>query len=334
MPRLSDEQITQARNIDVLDYLQTYEPGTVRKCGANEHCLVEHDSFKMSNNKWFWWSRDFGGYSALDFLVKVRGLHFVDAVKSLTDGMYFSSYHENDSRKDNNTSYKTSPPPKLKPKAPPKPQKPFTLPKAHRNADRVIAYLRGRGISKEIINRCIKAGILYESTARRCVFVGKDGNIPKFACERGTTDDWKKDVAGSNKQFSFTLPPENPNSQNLIVTESPIDCLAHFSIHELGQTGFDGHRLSLGGVSSLALTSFLERNPQISNIQLCLDNDKAGMEATNRIIKELLSDRRYGNIKITVAPPPIGKDYTDTLQAIQQLNMKQHKSNRSHEAVF
>ena len=63
MPRLTDEQIAQARNIDVLDYLQTYEPGSVRKSGANEYCLVEHDSFKMSNNKWFWWSRDFGGYS-------------------------------------------------------------------------------------------------------------------------------------------------------------------------------------------------------------------------------------------------------------------------------
>ena len=147
MPRLSDEQIAKARSIDVLDYLQTHEPGSVRKCGANEHCLVEHDSFKMSNNKWFWWSRDFGGHSALDFLVKVRGLHFVDAVKSLTDGVHHSINHEN-------SSYKTAEPPKPKPKAKPKPKKPFVLPKANKNSDRVIAYLRGRGISKEIINLC------------------------------------------------------------------------------------------------------------------------------------------------------------------------------------
>ena len=93
--------------------------------------------------------------------------------------------------------------------------------------------------------------------------------------------------------------------------------MAHASIHEMGQTGWDGHRLSLGGVSSVALYGFLERNPQITSIQLCLDNDKAGHEATNRIIRELLSDKRYGNIKIEIAPPPIGKDYADTAKAIQ-----------------
>ena len=88
-------------------------------------------------------------------------------------------------------------------------------------------------------------------------------------------------------------------------------------------------------ISSLALISFLERNPNITNIQLCLDNDKAGKEATSRIIKELLSDKRFSHMKITVAPPPIGKDYADTLKAIQQLNKEKSKSNyRPHEAVF
>ena len=327
MPRLSEEQIAQARSIDLLDYLQTYEPSNVRKCGANEYRMVEHDSLKISNGKWFRHSRQYGGHSALDFLVKVRGVHFVDAVQSLTAGRYFSQDRDK-------TISKASPTLPRPPPKPAKPTKPLSLPKPNKNCDKVFAYLRGRGISKTAINHCITAGTLYESTAHRCVFVGKDGDKPKFACERGTADDWKKDVAGSNKQFSFTLPPENPNSQNLVVTESPIDCLAHFTIHEIGQTGFDGHRLSLGGVSSLALTSFLERNPQISNIQLCLDNDKAGKEATARIVKELLGDKRFSNLKITVAPPPIGKDYADTLQAVQQLNMQQHKIHRSNEAVF
>jgi hypothetical protein len=136
MPRLSDEQIAQARSIDLLDYLQTYEPGNVKKSGANEHCMVEHDSLKMSNGKWFRHSRQYGGYSALDFLVKVRGVHFVDAVESLTERRYFSQDH-----------YKTmskADPPLQRP-----PSKPFTLPKPNRNPDRVIAYLRGRGIDKD-----------------------------------------------------------------------------------------------------------------------------------------------------------------------------------------
>ncbi|MCL1882470.1 MAG: DUF3991 and toprim domain-containing protein [Defluviitaleaceae bacterium] len=317
MPRLSEAQIEQARSMDLLDYLQTYEPHNVRKSKgrANQHEMVEHDSLKMSNGKWYRHSQGVGGYSALDFLVKIRGVHFVDAVLSLTGG--YAIPPEQDM-----TASKARPPPK-----PPSKPKPFTLPKPNRNADRVVAYLRGRGISKTVINRCILAGLLYENDKHRCVFVGKDGDKAKFACERGTADDTKKDVAGSDKRFSFTLPPENPNGSNtLAVFESPIDSLAHFSIHEMGQTEWDGHRLSLGGVSSLALISFLERNPDITNIQLCLDSDKAGKEATQRIIGELLSDKRFSDKTIIVAPPPIGKDYADTLKAIQQLHMEKSKT--------
>lgn len=183
----------------------------------------------------------------------MRGVPFVDAVLLLTEGRYFSQYQEN-------TAPKASPSPKP-------PPKPFSLPKPNKNNDKVFAYLRGRGISGTVISRCIKQGTLYENSNHRCVFVGKDGDKPKFACERGITEDLKKDVAGSDKRFSFTLPPENPNSQNLVVTEAPIDCLAHFSIHEAGQTGFDGHRLSLGGVSSLALTATQRPKQKLSIIK-------------------------------------------------------------------
>ena len=318
MPLLSDEQIEAARSVDVLEYFERHAPGSIRKSSSNEYCLVEHPSFKMSNGKWNWWSRGYGGFSALDYLMKVHNMGFVDAVQSLTEGIY----------QDRELPKMNSPP---KPK---KPSKPFKLPKANINNDRVYAYLRGRGISKEIIKRCMDAGILYESVQQRCVFVGKDGATPKFACERGIADDWKKDVAGSNKKFSFNLPPENVEAgtcDTLAVFESAVDVLAHSSIHDLGQTGWAGHRLSLGGTSSLALNSFLERHPEIKNIKLCLDNDVAGKGATERIIKELLSDKRYSHAKIAIAPPPIGKDYTDTLQAIRQLNIE--KSTDRQKAV-
>jgi len=321
MPRLSDEQILKARDIDLLTYLQTYEPGSIRKNRAGEYYMVEHDSLKLSNGKWFRHSTRQGGHSALDFLIKIRGVPFVDAVQSLTSGYVF-------------TYYKAEPPPK-RPAI--KQSKSFALPKPNRNNDRAVAYLRGRGISKEVINKAVLAGVIYGNIKHRCIFVSKDENgVAKFACERGTVDDLKKDVAGSSKKYDFHLPLDEPNGHagNIIaVFESPIDCLAHHTIHDIGQTGWNGFRLPLGGVSSQALIGFLERHPQINNIQLCLDNDKAGLDATNRIIKELLSDKRLSHIKITVAPPPIGKDYADTLQAINQ-NSISKSINRPKEAVF
>lgn len=49
MPRLSDEQITQAREIGLLEYLQTHEPNNVRKSKGrpDQYEMVEHDSLKI-----------------------------------------------------------------------------------------------------------------------------------------------------------------------------------------------------------------------------------------------------------------------------------------------
>ena len=57
--------IEQARQIDLLSYLQRYEPSNLKRVAGNVYCTREHDSLKISNGKWYWWSRGFGGYSAL-----------------------------------------------------------------------------------------------------------------------------------------------------------------------------------------------------------------------------------------------------------------------------
>lgn len=71
--------IEQARQIDLLSYLQWYEPSNLKRVAGNVYCTREHDSLKISNGKWYWWSRGFGGYSALHYLMKVRELGFVEA---------------------------------------------------------------------------------------------------------------------------------------------------------------------------------------------------------------------------------------------------------------
>jgi len=112
--------------------------------------------------------------------------------------------------------------------------------------------------------------------------------------------------------------------------------LSHAVIHKIDGDKWDGYRLALGGVGSIALISFLEHNPQIENIRLCLDRDKAGAEATDRIIKKLLTNKQFSHIKVTVTPPPVGfgKDYNDCLQKIIQINKQKSHSNRSKEADF
>ena len=128
-----------------------------------------------------------GGRTALDYLIKVRGMDFVGAVEALC-------------------GYR-APPPQERPK--PKPPKPFELPKASRFPSMMLAYLQGRGIHPELLQTCIQAGTLYESQKyQNCVFVGRDPmGRARFACLRGTRDNFRIDAEGSDKRYNFPCWP-------------------------------------------------------------------------------------------------------------------------------
>lgn len=85
MAYYSKELLAEIKQIDLLTYLQNYEPGELVKINERMYTTREHDSLKISNGLWFWWSKGIGGRSALDFLVKVRGMDFTDAVEVLVN---------------------------------------------------------------------------------------------------------------------------------------------------------------------------------------------------------------------------------------------------------
>ena len=72
MAYVKAEAIEQARRMDLLTYLSHYEPGNLVHISGNNYCTKEHDSLKISNGKWYWFSRGVGGISALDYLMKVK----------------------------------------------------------------------------------------------------------------------------------------------------------------------------------------------------------------------------------------------------------------------
>ena len=183
---VTEEQIAEAKRWDLLSYLQAYEPGELKKSGPREYRTRSHDSLVISNGKWHWCSRNMGGRTALDYLIKVRGQDFVSAVETLCGG---------------GASPFLSQPADLPP------PKPFELPEPNRYATKVMGYLQGRGIDGGIISRCLRDGSLYESFRyHNCVFVGRDmEGKARFACLRGTFGDFKMDVPVSDKRFNFCL---------------------------------------------------------------------------------------------------------------------------------
>ena len=295
--------IEQARQIDLLSYLQRYEPGNLKRVAGNVYCTREHDSLKISNGKWYWWSRGFGGFSALDYLMKVRELGFVEAVQTLTGDM---------------GDWKP-PPPAVKKDKP----KVLLLPPRNKDSDRVLQYLFGRGIDYAIVQDCIADGTIYESADyHNAVFIGKDeSGTPKYAACRGTMGSFKRDASGSDKRYSFRLLARKPTN-TVHLFEAAIDVLSYATYLKCeGKDYRTANLLSLSGVYQpkrelaesripIALTTFLNAHPQIKTIYLHLDNDKAG-----RLCTAALKDLLQKDYQIVDAPPPVGKDVNDFLMS-------------------
>ena len=112
--------------MDLLTYLRRFEPEELVHIGGDTYATRTHDSLKISNGKWCWWSRNIGGTNALDYLTRVEGLSFLDAVQRILGEL---------------------------PRVPPTPMRTapllkteFTLPPKHADTRRVFAYLRSRGV--------------------------------------------------------------------------------------------------------------------------------------------------------------------------------------------
>jgi hypothetical protein len=321
MPGVTQEQIKLAREADLFAYLQSYEPGVLKRDGPN-YRHKEHDSLVYVTGKryWYWNSRG-RSINALDYLIQIRGYGLVDAVNRLVgDCVQQTTYRPVVSRHNDPE------------------RKAFSLPYAKRCATSALSYLQHRGISSEVISRCFRLGLFYEARYKGepvCVFVGKDdaGNA-KFACMRSITGNLKKDVSGSDKRYSFCYPPKQPGSKHLAVFEAPIDALSHATLQEMQGWKWDGYRLSLGGTSHVALTAFLERHPEIKRVMLYMDNDLAGITNARKIKTMLREDARFKYIRVSVKPPRQGKDYNEKLiQTLEQQKALQPPSRRKQAAI-
>lgn len=301
MPYIAPEVITEAKRMDLLTYLREYEPGELVKFSSNTYTTRTHDSLKISNGKWMWWSRGIGGKSALDYLVKVRGMDFVEAVQTImgNGSVSFPTY-------ENIKSYE---------------EQPLLLPEKSPTTDVVFDYLFGRGIDYEIISYCLEQELIIESLPyHNAVFIGYDEKKePKYAAYRATNQSRiMGDCTGSKKQYSFRLTAENTGEVHLF--ECAIDLLSYATLMKLeGKEWRQFNLVSLAGVYSpkqkiedskvpVTLGRLLEKDKTIRRIVLHLDNDIAGRKAT-KALQTILSDK----YEVVDDPPQYGKDVNDFL---------------------
>ena len=272
-------QIDKANAVDLEKFLRAQGETLVRS--GKEYRWKAHDSLTVCGNKWFRHSQSKGGLP-VDFVMEFYGKSFPEAVQMLTGE-----------------------PGEAQPEAGPAPSPAFRLPLRNVTNANILNYLtQERKLSPSLVNFFIAAGDIYEDAAHHnVVFVGRDADgHPHYASSRGIREKFRQDAAGAEKVFGFA---HRGTGKQLLVFEAPIDLL---SFIELFPKNWQQHSyLALGGVSAKALQQFLSERPDMERVFLCLDADKAGEDACNRLAG-LLPD----TVSVTRIQPCM-KDWNDVL---------------------
>lgn len=312
----TDEQKQRANAVDLEDFLSRQGEKLLRS--GREKRLASDHSITVRGNQWFDHASEKGG-CAIDFVQMFYGRSFPDAVTMLLGGEQGQAYRPSEPRS-------------------PEPPKPFALPEAHSDMRRVYAYLtKTRCIERSVVSFFVKAKMIYEdSKYHNAVFVGFDPDgIARHAHKRRTYtqgEPFKGNVDGCDPRYSFHHAGQ---SDTVYVFEAPIDLLSFITLHRKGlgegEAGFASHSyVSLCGVAEHALLQLLKDNPQVRKIGLCLDNDKAGLKARERLTG-MLSERGYGNVFSLFSQQ---KDWNEDLQLRhEQISVPMAERNQAMQMV-
>lgn len=325
MPYIPPEIVEKAKEMDVLTYLQNYEPNELVKVGNGTYSTKTHDSIRISNGLWNWFSRGVGGKNAVSYLMKVKNYSFLDAIQTIIGNVSVKQpviYREEKKEKTE-----------------------FVLPLKSINSERAKRYLVKRGIDLEIINECINSGLIYEGEPNHnVVFLGTDEEKKyKYAFFRGTNDTrFMGESKGSDKAYTFRLLSNN-ESERVHLFESAIDLLSYATLLKMKNIDWKNENMiSLGGVNKpseeqevndkipIAIIKFLENNSNIKQIYLHFDNDEIGEKASKALMEKL--SNKY---EVIDNRPPVGKDCNDYLKYVldfQNIN-RQANNKRIYEKV-
>ena len=276
----TEEQIARANHTDLVSFLNARGEQLVKS--GREYRWKKHDSVTVSGNRWYRHSQNKGGYP-VDFVMEFYHATFPEAVKMLID-------EEGEGRQKSCLA----------------PSPYFRLSEKSETNETVIKYLTEiRRLEKDLVEEWIAGGNIYEEKKHHnVVFVGRDADgIPRYAHCGGTGGiKYRGDVAGSDKSYGFCHRGED---NQLFVFEAAIDLLSFIQLFP--KDWKKRSYLSLGGVSSVALMTFLSERPQITSVFLCLDNDHAGNEACEKLAGEIPDGYRVIRLK------PARKDWNEIL---------------------
>lgn len=249
------DRIRRARQADLAEYLK--RQGEALKREGRRHKHKEHESLVITGNSYFWNSRQESG-NAVDFLIRYRGMCFMQAVEAL-NGIQATEAIQLDFRPD------------------------FKPIESHRDARRVLAYLhKTRGIDYAILTALLDSGHLrQEAQTNNAVFVMYDQNGQEVGAEKQGTLTYKPFRGiqeGSKYGWGFNI-RHGKNLNFALFFESAIDLLSFQVIKKAENKSLEGCLLvSMSGLKTTVIKTVLEAFTSVLEPVLCVDNDKAGQK--------------------------------------------------------
>ena len=334
----SDDQITFANQISILDYTQAvgleldYRP---------KHVLVKGiDSLELTpdGREWHYHYSGIGG-GIVQFVTWLHDVSWKDAMQRLLDyGCYGTP--------------KQIPIPacRIASEAVTKEKEtpvPFVLPEKKKPYRNLFAYLiKTRKISQPIVQYFIEQKKLYMDKHNNCVFLSyneKGQPVSAFlrgTCDREGIDPFKFIVPGSDERYGFTKEGSN---HRLLIFEACIDLMSYITIQSMRNPLYlhntEDHFISTNGHKYEPIRTYLREHPEIDQIVFCVDNDARNamgvipsekfMERAKAILEETFPERFQDGDHFYKKLPDL-KDWNDDLKhLVEEREKRIQEKNKS-----
>lgn len=292
----TEEQICAARNISISIILDDMSE-KYKRCGKEFYWLA-HDSVKFHDNVWYQHSARTGGTS-IEFCEKFLNMDFSEAMEYLSQRFL--------SLADNETGAGLNPTLNEHIIAQNNMQKNIReetsqalipiIPDIANEPINAIEYLtKERGIDDAIVSFFIEQELIAETAQYHSVaFIGKNSNgevknVHLRNCASGDKK-FRQTVKNSDSHYGFCF---FGLGNKIYAFEAPIDMLSFITLYPADWK--HNSYIALNGLSGNALCRALEEHNHLTDVVLCLDNDKAGNEACTRLERDI-RDRGYEHVQ-------------------------------------
>lgn len=297
----AEDTIKQAESLDIIDYCLQNSIEVIKDT-ERYYRLVDHDScvIDRKRNGFYWNSRGVGG-NIINFIQELEGLTFRETMEKLTDEERSINYEPIKKNTKNTQKVNFI-------------IKPFVYLKEKEVScfERARKYLvEERKIDPDIVDQLHQEGLIKQDKYNNVLFIWKDNEKIIGCSEQGTVRSnklkhgfWKGIQKDSTPDHGFNVLIGEP--KNLKFFEAPIDLLSYMTLKKdrLKNT----HLISMDGLKHNVVFNYVLKAKKrlkgdIKNISLCVDNDKAGLNFINKVMKLQIKKNDEENYIFTIEIP-------------------------------